>query len=323
MANEFLLLFLGVLGLWFGSSIAVEYGKKIADSLGVSTLIVGLTVTSIGTSLGEITTNIVAGYHRLHGVETSGLAIGTIIGSNVSLITLVLGFCGLFTVYYMERKKGSMRRDWNMLFLAIGIMFLFSVDDNKIDALEAFVMVAVYGAYLFTLFRQEQVFKKVIDNNKSDYRARLFFDLALVLFGIIGVIYSANLVINNGVLIANTAKISEELIGILVGLGTSLPELTISLHSIFKGSHGLSIGNLIGGGIVDPLLSLGSGALIAPVFVTDLELSFDIPFMFIATLVAWLFFMRGGKLDKFEATLLMLMYGAFLYLKFFVVGTGV
>ena len=183
MANEFLLLFLGVLGLWFGSSIAVEYGKKIADSLGVSTLIVGLTVTSIGTSLGEITTNIVAGYHRLQGVETSGLAIGTIIGSNVSLITFVLGFCGLFTVYYLERKKGSMKRDWNMLFLAIGIMFLFSVDDNKIDALEAFVMVAVYGAYLFMLFRQEQVFKKVIDNNKSDYRARLFFDIALVFFG--------------------------------------------------------------------------------------------------------------------------------------------
>ena len=320
MANEFLFLFLGVLGLWFGSSIAVEYGRKIADSLGVSTLIVGLTVTSIGTSLGEITTNIVAGYNRLQGIETSGLAIGTIIGSNVSLITFVLGFCGLFTVYYLERKKSSMKRDWNMLFLAIGLMFLFAVDDNKIDALEAFVMIAVYGAYLFTLFRQEQVFKKVIDNNKSDYRARVFFDLALVFFGIIGVIYSANLVIDNGVLIANILKIDNELIGILVGFGTSLPELTISLHSIFKGSHGLSIGNLIGGGIVDPLLSLGAGALIAPVLVTDLELSFDVPFMFVATLVAWLFFMRGGKLDKFEATLLMLMYAAFIYLKFFVVG---
>lgn len=320
MANEFLLLFLGVLGLWFGSSIAVEYGKKIADSLGVSTLIVGLTVTSIGTSLGEITTNIVAGYHRLQGIETSGLALGTVIGSNVSLITFVLGFCGLFTVYYLERKKNSMKRDWNMLFLAIGLVFLFSVDDNRIDALEAFVMIAVYGVYLFTLFRQERVFKKVIDNNKSEHKGRVFFDLALVFFGIIGVVYSANLVIDNGILIASILKIDGELIGILVGFGTSLPELTISLHSIFKGSHGLSIGNLIGGGIVDPLLSLGTGALIAPVLVTDLELSFDIPFMFVATLVAWLFFMRGGKLDKFEAAILMLMYGAFIFLKFFVLG---
>ncbi len=322
MANEFILLVLGVLGLWFGSSIAVEYGKKIADSLRVSTLVVGLTVTSIGTSLGGITTNVVAGYHRLQGVETSGLAIGTIVGSNISLITFVLGFCGLFTVYYMEKKKNSMKRDWSMLFLAIGLMFLFSVDDNKIDTLEAFVMVAAYGAYLFVVLRQEQIFKKVIANNKSDYGARVFFDLALVFFGIIGVIYSANLVIGNGVLIADKAKMSEELVGILVGLGTSLPELTISLHSIFKGSHGLSIGNLIGGGITDPLLSLGTGALIAPVLVTDLELSFDIPFMFIATLLAWLFFMRGGKLDKVEASILMLMCGAFLYLKFFVLGQG-
>ncbi len=320
MEIEILFLVLGILGLWFGSSIAVEYGRKIADSLGVSTLIVGLTVTSIGTSLGEITTNIVAAHHRLQGIETSGLAIGTVIGSNVSLITFVLGFCGLFTVYYLERKKSSMKRDWNMLFLAVGLMFLFAVDDNKIDALEAFVMIAVYGAYMLMLFRQEKVLKKVIDNNKSDYKGKVFFDLALVFFGIIGVIYSANLVIDNGVLIANIFRIDNEIIGILVGFGTSLPELTISLHSILKGSHGLSIGNLIGAGITDPLLSLGIGALIAPVLVTDSELSFDIPFMFVATLVAWLFFLRGGKLDRVEAFALILLYVAFIYLKFFVVG---
>ena len=120
--------------------------------------------------------------------------------------------------------------------------------------------------------------------------------------------------------IANVFNINEELIGLLVGFGTSLPELTISLQSIFKGLHGLSIGNLIGGGITDPLLSLGAGAVIAPVFFTDMELSFDMPFLFVSTLVAWLFFMRGGRLDKAEASILIGMYVAFVYLKFFVVG---
>src|SRR3989338_10201471 len=188
MENEALLLALGVIGLWFGSDIAVEYARKIADSLHVSTLVVGLTVTSIGTSLGEIMTNIVAGFYRLQGIETSGIAIGTVIGSNISLITFVLGFCGFFTVYYLERKKSSMKRDWIMLFLAIGIMFLFSFDDRKIDFIEAGIMVLVYGIYIFLLFKQEDVFEKVADSQNNRHKFMLLFDLFMVLIGVFIVI---------------------------------------------------------------------------------------------------------------------------------------
>lgn len=318
MEKEALLLLGGVIGLLLGSGIAIDFGKKIAEALKISTLIIGLTVTSIGTSLGEIVTNIVAAYQRLHGIETSGLAVGTVIGSNISLITFVLGFCGFFTVYYLERKKSSMKRDWAMLFFAIALMFLFSFDDKKIDFIEAGIMVLVYGIYIFLLFRQEEVFEKVADSKNNRRGLLLLFDLAMVFIGVVVVVYSANLVIGNGVFIAGTFKMSEELIGILVGFGTSLPELTISLHSLYKGAHGLSIGNLIGGGITDPLLSLGAGALIAPLFIDDIVLSFDIPFLFVSTLTAWLFFMRGGRLDKVEASILVALYFAFVYLKFFV-----
>ena len=153
MEKEVLFLIIGLIGLWLGSGLAIDFGRKLAKALKISTLIIGLTVTSIGTSLGEIITNIVAGYHRLQGIETSGLAVGTVIGSNISLITFVLGFCGFFTVYYLERKKSSMKRDWGMLFLAIGIMFLFSFDDRKIDFIEAGIMVLVYEFYIFIYFR--------------------------------------------------------------------------------------------------------------------------------------------------------------------------
>lgn len=277
-----------------------------------------LTVTSVGTSLGEIVTNIVAGFHRLQGIETSGIAIGTVIGSNISLITFVLGFCGFFTVYYLERKRSSMKRDWSMLFFAIGLMFLFSLDDKKIDMIEAGIMILTYGIYIFLLFKQEEVFEKVADSQNNKHRLKLIFDLFMVLIGVVIVIHSANLIVDNGIFIANKFRINEELIGIFIGFGTSLPELTISLHSIYKGAHGLSIGNLIGGGITDPLLSLGTGALIAPVLVDDIALFFDVPFMFVSTLIAWLFFMRGGKLDKLEASILVGLYFVFVWLKFFV-----
>lgn len=318
MEKEVLLLIAGLIGLWLGSGIAIDFGKKIAEALKISTLIIGLTVTSVGTSLGEIVTNIVAGYHRLQGIETSGLAIGTVIGSNISLITFVLGFCGFFTVYYLEKKKSSMKRDWGMLFFAIGLMFIFSFDDRKIDFVEAGIMVLTYGIYIFLLFKQEEVFEKVANSQNNKHRLMMLFDLAMVFVGVVIVVYAANLVIGNGIVIANNFKMSAELVGILIGFGTSLPELTISLHSLFKGVHGLSIGNLIGGGITDPLLSLGIGALISPIIVENGALFFDIPFMFVSTLVAWLFFMRGGKLDKLEASILVMLYGIFIWLKFFV-----
>lgn len=318
MEKEVLFLIIGLTGLWLGSGLAIDFGRKLAKALKISTLIIGLTVTSVGTSLGEIITNIVAGYHRLQGVETSGLAVGTVIGSNISLITFVLGFCGFFTVYYLERKKSSMKRDWSMLFLAIGIMFLFSFDDRKIDFIEAGIMILVYGIYIVLLFKQEDVFEKVADSQNNRHKLMLLFDLFMVLIGVFIVIYSANFVIGNGILITNKFNIGEELVGILIGFGTSLPELTISLHSIYKGAHGLSIGNLIGSGITDPLLSLGVGALIAPIAVDGMALFFDIPFMFVSTLMAWIFFMRGGKLDKFEASILVLFYFVFVWLKFFV-----
>src|SRR3989338_9997785 len=292
MEKEVLFLLGGLIGLWLGSGIAIDFGKKIAESLKISTLIIGLTVTSVGTSLGEIVTNVTAGYRRMQGIDTSGLAIGSIIGSNISLITFVLGFCGFFTVYYLERKKSSMKRDWSMLFFAIGLMFLFSFADRKIDFIEAGIMILTYGIYLFLLFKREEVFKKVVSNKNNKHNLKLVFDLIMVFVGVIIVIYAANLIIDNGIFVANKLRVSEELIGILIGFGTSLPELAISLHSIYKGAYGLSIGNLIGGGITDPLLSLGTGALIAPILVDEITLFFDIPFMFVSTLIAWLFFMR-------------------------------
>ncbi len=321
MEKNLILLILGVIGLWVGSGISVDYTKKLAESLKVSTLIIGLTVTSIGTSLGEIMTNIIGGYQRLHGVETSGISLGTVMGSNISLITFVLGFCGFFTVYYIKgtKSKGNINNDWLMLFLAISLMFIFSLDDKKIDFFEAIIMISVYGAYLYSVFKREDVFEKVTNNQNNKHKIKWTVNLILIFIGIAIVIYAADLVIDNSIIIANKFQIKKELIGILIGFGTSLPELTISLNSLYQKAHGLSLGNLIGSNITDPLLSLGIGSIISPTLVDEITLFFDIPFMFIVTLIAWLFFLRGGKLDKVESSILVCFYFIFVYFKFFVI----
>ena len=320
MQFEIIYLIIGMFGLWIGSGIVVEHGEKIAKSLNISSRVVGLTVASLGSSLGEMLTNVVAGLRRNQGIEASGIAFGTIIGSNISLITFVLGFCGLFTVYYLERKKKSMKRDWTMLLIAIILMFLFSLD-GVISIFEGILLISAYGFYFLVVLKQEEVFDKVIDahHNHKSFIPKTILSLSALFVGVLIAIYSANLIVDNGVEIANSFRIQTVLIGILVGFSTSLPELTISLRAILRGAHGLSIGNIVGGNIVDPLLSLGLGAFIAPIKVDKISLWFDVPFVFFATLLALIFFKRGGKLDKIEASALIGVYVLFLVLKFFII----
>ena len=318
MESNLIFLIVGMAGLWFGSGIVVDNGQKIAISLHISSRIIGLTIASIGSSLGELVTNIVAGYRRSAGEDTSGIAFGTIIGSNISLITFVLGFCGLFTVYYLERKKKSMKRDWTMLLVAILLVFIFAFD-GTIGVLEGSLLIIVYIFYILVLFKQEKVYEKVAEGGNNRDKSKNLFYMVAIIFGIIITIYSANLVIDNGISLAKLFGISSAILGILIGFSTSLPELTISLHAIYKGAHGISIGNIIGGNIVDPLLSLGVGAFIAPILIDKVNLWFDLPFLFFSTLVGLMLFRRGGKLTKSGASVMIGLYVVFLVMKFFVV----
>lgn len=310
----------GVIGLVLGSDLAIAKSQIIAKKFGVSELLIGLTVISIGSSLPEIATNVTAGIAKSAGTETSGIAIGNIIGSEVAQITIILGIVGLIALIKTDRR--SLKRDGLMLFAAIAAMF-FAAMDGTIFFLEGLFLVLIYLAYMYVLFKKKETPVEV-KTEETKSASGFPIDFFLLVVGLITVIIASNLVVSHGVAIARARGVSEMFIGLLVGLGTSFPELTLSIRALSKGAVNISLGNLIGSNITDPLFSLGLGALalgnIDQGFTVESPtLLFDFPFWFLCTALALLFMWRKSELNRFESILLIALYFVFMGVKFFTI----
>ena len=301
MIVELILLIAGLVALWFGADITVSGAKKIAKALGINEFIIGLTIVSIGTSLPEIATNVMAGLSRVAGTETSGIALGNVIGSNIANIGLILGIMGIVTVVHITRR--GIKRDIIMMFIALLMLFVVSFD-GFISQAEGLVLVVVYIAYLLFLAEREQIMKKVTDGKT----ANPLLDFVFVLIGIVIVIVGGHLVVDNGVAIARSLHMREMLIGIFIGIGTSLPELTVSLNALLKGSKRLALGNILGSNIANPLLALGLGAAISGFSVGVGVLLFDFPYLVAISLVAALVLWRKLDLTRIEGIVLIIMF---------------
>ena len=306
MVQEWLLLFIGLAGLWFISSYVVEAARGLAAAFHVSPLVIGLTITSIGTSLPEIATAIAAGVARKAGVQTSGLAMGNIVGANLGQITIILGIVGLF--YYLRFKREELISNGLIMISAVVVLFVLSL--NGLSRIDGAVLIALYVLYIWYVLKKHKVFQK-----DKRIKEPWLTDLAVVVLGLVLIVFSANIMVNAGESIARALGIGDYLIGFFIGFGTSLPELTVSLRAAARKAGALSLGNLIGSNITDPLLSIGSGVVIAKLTVAREILFFDFVYWFIASLIAFFMLLHHVNLNKKEASVLILLYLLFIYLK--------
>lgn len=305
--HEFLLLIMGIAGLWIGAESVVHGSAHIARFLRVSPLLIGLTVVSIGTSLPEIAVSIAGGLERLTGIETSGIVVGNALGSCLNQITIILGIVGLFGVLLITKRE--LVRDGLMLLGSIAFFFLVSWD-GMITRLEGAIMIIIYLIYFINLFREERT------KEKRREPTHILADVIALAAGLIIIIISSRLTVDNGVALAQAWGIRESLIGILIiGLGTGLPELAVSLSAVRHKAIGIAVGNLIGSNICDLLFSLGLGTVISGFIVGKNLLKFDIIYMFGAALFILILFRRKMRLKKREAMLLILVYIVYLGLK--------
>ncbi|MFC2162353.1 sodium:calcium antiporter [Candidatus Altiarchaeota archaeon] len=308
---ELLVIFAGLVGLAIGADYAVEAARKMAARLGVSEILVGLTITSIGTSLPEISTNIMSGLSTLGGEDASGIAVGNIIGSDLSQITLLLGITGAIATLTMPKK--SLKRDGLMLFIAILVMYATAID-GYVSRGEGMILVATYLVYLTFIITQEKITLKQ-GGKRDKARHGIAIELAKILVGLLLVVYCANVIVDTGVALATRWGVSAAIIGLFVGLGTSVPELSVAVRAIQKKAGQLSLGNLIGSNITDPLLSFGLGASIAGVHVSDVVLRFDFPFWAASTAIALLLLYNHLDLNRKEASVLIIVFALFMYIR--------
>jgi len=299
--SAFALLILGIIGLWLGTEILVRAAINIAQYYQLSQIFIGLSILAIGTDLPELVVAINASIQTINGIESSGVIVGTAIGSGIGQISVALGVSGYFS--YLIITKDQLKKEGVVLLGSIVLLFLFALD-GRIDRIEGISMLLVYLIYYILLLGRQE---------KSDVKQKqpinIYYNILFLIGGILIVIFTSELVVDNGIQLAERLGVSQSFIGIvLIGLGTSLPELAVSLNAAIKGASGLSVGNIIGSNIFDILVPIGIGATITPIAVDFDLVKIDIPFLFVLSALVLLFFRKKKGLQKKEAVSLIIIY---------------
>jgi cation:H+ antiporter len=184
--------------------------------------------------------------------------------------------------------------------------------DGVISRAEGGVLVASFVVYLILLFGEENVLKKVRDGKRTP----MFKTWLLLLVGLGMIVGGSELVVRPALALASAWGVTQSFVGIvIVGVGTSLPELVISLGAVMRARGRMSVGNLIGSNILDVLLPIGLAALISPLRLDRSLMLFDLPILFVLSGLVFLFFLRKRGLQHREAAVLLACYSGYILLK--------
>lgn len=308
--QEIFLILVGLTGLWLGTELVIKGAVNIAEYYNLSQVFIGLAILSIGTDLPEIVVAINASLHKVIGnTETSGIIIGNAIGSSFSQISVVLGSIGLLG--YLTLTRRHLYEDGILLLGSVLLVILLGFD-GKISRVDGIVLIVVYLIYYFRLFHKERIGKKV--KNKSSIHIRKY--ILFLILGVIIVIFTSELVVDNSIRFAENFDVTQSFVGIIIiGLGTSLPELALSLNAIRKKASGLSVGNIIGSNIFDMLIPVGIGASISEIKIEKSLLTFDLPFLLILSFTVLFFFFKKKGLQRIEAVILIGLFILYAALK--------
>lgn len=310
MLVPIILILAGLVVLTLGAELLVRGSSSAALRFGVSPLVVGLTVVAFGTGSPEFVVSLTAAFDG-----NSGIALGNIIGSNISNIALILGIAAL--VRPLAVKAEILRREMPVLVAASGLLWLF-VYDGEVSRGEGGILVAaavVYTVLIYWLSRQK-VKKEVLEEFEDAVEMtgkNPIVDATLMVGGLGLLVLGANVLLNGSVSIAKSFGISDLVIGLtIVAIGTSLPELATSAVAAYKNEPDIAFGNAIGSNILNILAILGLTALIQP-FSAEGVRTLDLGAMMIS--VAFLYVMMGRRfvLDRIEATILLICYAAYVY----------
>ena len=308
---DIILLIAGIAGLWIGTELTISSALAIARRHHLSEFFVGLVILSIGSDLPEIAIAIDAGIKGSLGIDASDVVIGSAIGSVIGQIGLVLGITGL--IGYLTMPDRFILRHGAMLLGAIILLYLVAWDGG-ISRTEGLILITMYVVYIFALSKGEKATQKI---QRAPVRSGISSWIVLVI-GLLTLIGSSELAVRSVVNLAVTFNVSELVISLLViGLGTSLPELSISISAILRKKTRLSIGNIIGSTTLDTLVPIGIAAIISPLRFDRGLLLFDLPFIFVMIIIVLMFFVRKRGLQKPEAGFILALYLVYVSVKLY------
>lgn len=281
-----------------GSDWFVEAAEKIGLSFGISPFIIGVTIVAFGTSLPELAASIAA---VLSG--QSEIVIGNVVGSNITNIALVLGIVAIVgRKIYIE--KDIMSTDIPLL-LTSALLFYFIVNDQHVSILEAFLLLA--ALFIFLAYS----FKDGSDGEEQIRIAVSWKSYGMLLLGGVLVYFGANYTILAIKELSIIFGISSEIIALtLVALGTSLPELVVSVSAARRGNTEIAVGNVLGSNLFNTYAVLGIPAFFGNLLIPTNVVSFSIPLMVGLTLLLAIMCL-SKTISRWEGWMLVIIYGFF------------
>jgi len=311
VALALFLVILSLVVLVVGADITVDAGRRLAKQLGVSPLLVGLTLTSVGTSLPEVATNMAAGWSGSQGADASGMALGNVLGSNLALMTLFLGIAGLPDGLRVPGRLVS--RDGLIGLAALLLVGLLGLD-GAVGRGDGLILLGCYAAYLGGLVLHERRELGEDDADEGDQDTRVRDPLRLV-GGLAMVLVGAHVMVQQGLVLADLLGVPDVVVGVAVGVATGFPELAVTIRAGQRDEPMLALGNLLGSCVANPLLALGSGALVFPVMVAWRTIAFDGAFTFAASAIALVLMWDRRDLHRGEAIALLMLFVLYAWLR--------
>ena len=307
----YLKIVIGLLILLGSGHFLIKGGVCLAKRFKISTLVVGLTIVSLGTSAPELFVSLSA---ALKGHPD--IAFGNVIGSNIANIGLVLGLTALILPIVVRSR--SVKFDWPVMMISGVYLFLFGLD-GRLNRLEGFILtVSLIGFIVFLVMRSRRANMKS-RTVREIYKFSLPVAIAIVLASSAGLMYGANFLVEGATELAEMFNVSERAISIsMIAVGTSLPELVTSVIAAIRKQTDISIGNIIGSNIYNTFGILGVTSLVEPINISKEIMGFDMLWMFGFFILLFIFILplKGGTIYRYKGLIFLILYIIFIYFVF-------
>lgn len=298
------LLVVGFVLLIKGADFFVEGSSSVAKMLKVPSIIIGLTIVAMGTSLPECAVSITASM-----TNNNALAVSNAVGSNIFNLLVVCGVSALFTPLLVD--KSTLKKEFPFSVLCAGLLLVLGYMGMVLGRVDGLILLVIFIAFLIWMVRT--ALKARASASDEEYEVLPVWKCVIfIIGGIIAIKFGGDFVVDGASAIATQIGLSQNLIGLtIVACGTSLPELVTSVVAARKNELDMALGNVIGSNIFNILFVLGIAATISPVTFI-MENVFDIAVLIAVSLLVWVFGWTKQRLDKKEGIIMIAIYAAYL-----------
>jgi cation:H+ antiporter len=310
----------GFIALLVGAEVLVRGASRLAVSIGISPLVVGLTVVSIGTSSPELAVSLGS---VLGEGSTGGLALGNVIGSNIFNVLFILGVSALVAPLVVNAQL--IRQDVPVM-IGVSVLVLLLSLDGALSVVDGLVLTILFVVYVVFLIVQSKKEKKAAEKEFADDLPKpdkstgaIVRDLVYIAIGLVALVFGADWLVAAATKVAKEFGVSDLIIGLtIVAVGTSLPEVAASVMASIKGERDIAVGNVVGSNILNIVTVLGPTALLGGPLVIDAGLlAFEFPIMIAVAVACLPIFFVGNQISRGEGALFFAFYVAYSFFVYF------